>query len=99
MPRPRAKDERRDARELKISIRARKNQRDLIDAAASRLGKSRSDFMLETACREAESVLTDQRVFVLDEGEWNEFIAALDAPLKARPRLEALMRERTVSES
>ena len=33
-----------------ISIRAKAGQRDLIDQAADRLGRSRSDFMLEAAC-------------------------------------------------
>ena len=87
-----------ELREIKISIRAHKDQRDLIDSAAQRLGKSRSDFMLETACREAESVLTDQRVFNMNKKEWYAFLAALDAPPKSRPRLENLMKERTVSE-
>ena len=43
-----------------ISIRAKAGQRDLIDQAADRLGRSRSDFMLEAACRQAENVLLDQ---------------------------------------
>ncbi len=44
-------------RDVTINIHARQRQRDLIDEAAAVLGKNRSDFMLETACREAESVL------------------------------------------
>lgn len=43
-----------------ISIRAKAGQRDLTDQAADRLGRSRSDFMLEAACRQAEDVLLDQ---------------------------------------
>ncbi len=88
----------KNTRDIKISIRAHEKQRDLIDCAAEYLGKTRSDFMLETACREAESVLTDQRVFVLDKEEWGAFLAALDAPPKARPRLEKLMKEQTILE-
>ncbi|WGE89232.1 DUF1778 domain-containing protein [Actinobacillus arthritidis] len=34
-----------------INLRAMPDQRDLIDYAASILGKTRSDFMLETACQ------------------------------------------------
>ncbi|MEI2713951.1 MAG: DUF1778 domain-containing protein [Nocardioides sp.] len=49
-----------------ISIRAKAGQRDLIDQAADRLGRSRSDFMLEAACRQAEDVLLDQTYFALD---------------------------------
>ena len=37
-----------------ISIRAKAGQRDLIDQTADRLGRSRSDFMLQAACRQAE---------------------------------------------
>jgi len=37
----------------------------MIDHAAETLGKSRSDFMLELACREAEAVLLDRRFFQL----------------------------------
>lgn len=98
MSQTRFKENPQNTREIKISIRAHKQQRDLIDCAAERLGKTRTDFMLETACREAESILTDQRVFVLDKKEWNAFLSALDTPPKSRPRLEKLMREKTVSE-
>jgi uncharacterized protein (DUF1778 family) len=52
-----------------ISIRAKAGQRDLIDQAADRLGRSRSDFMLEAACRQAEDVLLDQTYFALDAQE------------------------------
>ena len=53
-------------REAAISLRAQPQQRDLIDHAASLLGKSRSDFMLEAACERAQSVLLDQVFFELD---------------------------------
>lgn len=36
-------------RDININIRAKRTQRDLIDQAAEVLGKSRSNFMLETA--------------------------------------------------
>lgn len=37
-------------RDAAINLRARPEQRDLIDQAAQLLGKNRSDFMLEVAC-------------------------------------------------
>lgn len=98
MSQARVEDKPQNNREVKISIRAHRVQRDLIDCAAERLGKTRSDFMLETACREAETVLADQRVFVLGQKEWKAFLAALDSPPKSRPRLEKLMQERTILE-
>lgn len=78
-------------RDVTINIRARQRQRDLIDEAAAVLGKNRSDFMLETACREAEAVLLDRRVFVLDKATWKRFTALLDAPPRDLPRLRKLL--------
>jgi uncharacterized protein (DUF1778 family) len=49
--------------------------------AASLLSKSRTDFMLEVACREAENVLLDQRLFILDAERYDAFAEALNAPV------------------
>ncbi|MGD0360885.1 MAG: DUF1778 domain-containing protein [Bryobacteraceae bacterium] len=43
------------------------------------MGRSRSDFMLEAACREAEAVLLDRRYFALSADEFKRFKAILDA--------------------
>ena len=74
-----------------INLRALNSQRSLIDRAATLLGKNRSDFMLETACREAENVLLDQRLFGLNEADFDAFMTALDAPVKDNPALRNLM--------
>lgn len=78
-----------------IHIRALKRQKDLIDSASALLGKTRSDFMLETACREAEAVILDQRVIHLDSKEYREFVARLDAKPEARPGLTKLFSVRS----
>ena len=78
-------------RAVSINIRARQRQRDLIDRAAEALGKNRSDFMLETACREAESVLLDKRVFLLDDEAYKQFVARLNAPPKTNRKLQDLL--------
>ncbi len=70
-----------------ISIRAREGQRALIDQAADRLGRTRSDFMLEAACRQAEEVLLDQTYFVLDAPSFAAFGDLLDHPPPASERL------------
>ena len=74
-----------------ISIRAKAGQRDLIDQAADRLGRSRSDFMLEAACRQAEDVLLDQTYFVLDSDKMAAFQALLDKPPAPTERLRRLL--------
>lgn len=74
-----------------ISIRAKAGQRDLIDQAADRLGRSRSDFMLEAACRQAEDVLLDQTYFALDSEKMAAFQALLDNPPAPSDRLRRLL--------
>ena len=74
-----------------ISIRAKAGQRDLIDQAADRLGRSRSDFMLEAACRQAEDVLLDQTYFALDSERMAAFQALLDNPPAPSDRLRRLL--------
>ena len=74
-----------------INLRASQKQKALIDRAAAALGRSRSDFMLETACREAEAVLLDRRYFVLTEDAFRKFTAMLDRPPRDNPRLRQLL--------
>ena len=78
-------------REAPINIRARVTQRNLIDKAAAMLNKNRSDFMLEAACREAENVLLDRRLFLVDTEAYQEFETLINAPVKDNPALHALL--------
>lgn len=78
-------------RETPINLRALPAQRDLIDRARQLTDKSRTEFVLQAACREAESTLLDQRLFVLDEQRFAAFEDALDAPVKDNPALRRLM--------
>jgi uncharacterized protein (DUF1778 family) len=77
---------------VSINIRAKARQRDLIDQAAERLGRSRSDFMLEAACRRAEDVLLDQAYFTVDSAVFTKFHSLLDRPLPPTDRLRRLIR-------
>jgi uncharacterized protein (DUF1778 family) len=83
----RAKTERGET----INLRASRKQKALIDRAADALGRSRSDFMLDTACREAESVLLDRRYFALPDDKFRKFVALLDRPPKDNPGLRRLL--------
>ena len=78
-------------RDAAINLRALPAQRELIDHAASLLGKNRSDFMLEAACERAQAVLLDQVFFSLDTDQFQQFTALLDAPPASNPGLERLM--------
>lgn len=73
-----------------INLRALPEQRDLIDQAATLLGKNRSDFMLEVACERAQAVLLDQVFFNMDAEKFAQFNALLDAPASDNPGLARL---------
>lgn len=91
---PIARSKPRAGRGETINLRASQRQKLLIDRAAEALGRSRSDFMLETACREAESVLLDRRYFFLSDNEFKKFTVMLDSPPRDNPRLRRLLRTR-----
>ncbi|MDP1932074.1 MAG: DUF1778 domain-containing protein [Gammaproteobacteria bacterium] len=78
-------------RDAAINLRALPEQRDLIDHAASLVGKNRSDFMLEAACDKAQAVVLDQIFFNLNADQFQQFTAMLDAPPSHNPGLERLM--------
>jgi uncharacterized protein (DUF1778 family) len=73
-----------------INLRASQRQKSLIDRAAEALGRSRSDFMLEASCREAETVLLDRRYFALSDEAFKRFTAMLDKPPATSPKLRRL---------
>jgi uncharacterized protein (DUF1778 family) len=83
------------ARGETINLRATRKQKALIDQAAEALGRTRSDFMLDTVCREAESVLLNRRFFVLSKEDFRKFNVMLDRPPKDNPKLRRLLETRT----
>jgi uncharacterized protein (DUF1778 family) len=75
-----------------INLRIEGSTRQLIDDAAAILGKTRTEFMIETARRQAIDVLLDQRLFVLDSERYDAFVHALDNPPPPGPKLRSLLR-------
>jgi len=75
-----------------INLRIESRTRQLIDDAAAVLGKTRTEFMIDSARAQAIDVLLDQRLFVLDPKRYDAFVHALDNPPAPGPRLRALLR-------
>ena len=75
-----------------INLRIEAGTRQLIDSAAAILGKTRTEFMVESARREAIDVLLDQRLFALDSKRFDAFMDALDNPPAPGPKLRSLLR-------
>jgi uncharacterized protein (DUF1778 family) len=86
--------ERPDVSEAKgsINLRIEAQTRQMIDDAAAILGKTRTEFMIESARSFAIDVLLDQRLFVLDDARYGAFVHALDNPPAPGPKLRALLR-------
>lgn len=77
-----------------INLRIEAQTRQLIDDAAAVLGKTRTEFMIESARAQAIDVLLDQRLFVLDAERYDAFVEALDNPPAPGPKLRALLRRK-----
>jgi uncharacterized protein (DUF1778 family) len=75
-----------------INLRIEAHTRHLIDDAAALLGKTRTEFMIDSARRQAIDVLVDQRLFTLDPERYDAFVHALDNPPAPGPKLRALLR-------
>jgi uncharacterized protein (DUF1778 family) len=75
-----------------VNLRLQASARHLIDRAAAAAGKSRTEFMVEAARREAEAVLLERCFFGLDKESFAAFRAALDQRPADNPRLRRLLR-------
>lgn len=75
-----------------INLRIEARTRHLIDDAAAVLGKTRTDFMIDSARRQAIEILLDQRLFVLKTESYEAFVHALDNSPAPGPRLRSLLR-------
>jgi uncharacterized protein (DUF1778 family) len=78
------------AKTTTINLRVSDDTRDLIDAAAESLGKSRTEFMLDCARQQAIDVVLDQRLFVLTAEQHDAFVLALDSPAAPNAALRKL---------
>lgn len=75
-----------------ISLRIEAGTRKLIDDAATVLGKTRTEFMVESARQQAIDTLLDRQLFVLDPGDYDAFVSALDNPPEPGPKIRSLLR-------
>ena len=78
-------------RDVALTIRTTQQERRLIDQAAEKLGMSRTEFLLESACNEAQHVLLDTSYFGLSAKDFKKFCALLDAPVQNVAGLRRLL--------
>ena len=66
--------------EVNIHLRARTQDRTLIDQAAELVGTNRSQFMLTSAIKEAKNILIDQSTIYADTKTFQKVMDWMDAP-------------------
>src|SRR5262245_37367283 len=77
-----------------IQIRASAETKAILNRAAMLRGQKLSEFMLDSARRQAEETILDQRTFFLDAAAHEKFLAILDHPTMPSAKLRALMRRK-----
>jgi uncharacterized protein (DUF1778 family) len=82
-----------------INVRLPVKTRELIDSAAAVTGKTRTEFVLESARQHAIDVLLDQRLFSLPEEQYRAFLRVLENPPAPSERLRALFKEKAIWET
>jgi uncharacterized protein (DUF1778 family) len=85
-------------RQERLEVRVTAQAKSLLQRAALARGKTVSAYVLESSLAAAAEALADRQVFRLNARQYDAFVAALDAPARARPRLEKLLRSRSVLE-
>ena len=83
----------RPVRARRINLRATDRQEKLIRTGAELKGVSLTDFILDSACLQAEQALADKREFVASAKQWNAFTEALERPAQINPQLARLFSE------
>jgi uncharacterized protein (DUF1778 family) len=74
-----------------IQIRASAETKAILNRAAILRGQKLSEFMLDSARRQAEETLLDQRTFFLDARAHEKLLALLDNPVMPTKELRARM--------
>jgi uncharacterized protein (DUF1778 family) len=77
----------------RIIIRTTPDVKQLLQDAAAGSGKTVPEFLLDSGLAKAAEVMADRRLFLMNDEQWEDFMAALDARPQPMPRLERLLKE------
>jgi uncharacterized protein (DUF1778 family) len=80
----------------RFNVRLSEREAKLIRLGAEQRGVNITNFILESACARAAQEIAEARNFELSPKDWQRFSAALDRPVKLKPRLKRLFAEPTV---
>lgn len=80
------------AKMLPLNMRVESRKRALIDRAVAELGGDRTSFVIDAACKRAEEVLLDRRVYMLDDDAFDFFEKVIEQPVQENTCLQNLLR-------
>lgn len=83
------------AKQERIALGVSRQANTLLQRAAALRDTSVTKFVLDSGLAAAAETLADRCKFSLDDKQWKAFVAALDAPSKRKPPLEALLRTKS----
>jgi len=81
-----------------IQIRTSAETKAILNRAAALRGQKLSEFMLDSARRQADEAILDQRVFYLSPEAHETFLAMLDTPARRDDKLRSLLTRKPVWE-
>lgn len=82
-----------------INFRVQPEVRDRIDRAALIVNKSRTDFILEASCKEANHVLLDRAFFAVSAAQLAEYETIMARPIEANAAVMKLLAKKAPWES
>jgi len=74
----------------RLNLRIEKEDEALFKRAATANRESLTQFLVESGRERAERLFADRTNFQVDADAWQEIVAAMDRPAKARPELSKL---------
>ena len=72
-----------------VNFRTSRERLAAIDRAATIRGVSRTEFVLRSSEAAAIEIFNERPVIALDDEAWEDFVAALDAPVEIDPAVKA----------
>ncbi len=88
----------RQNRTRRLNIRATPRQERLIRLGAEHRGVTVTDFIVESACLQAEHAIADRRHFELSAKDWDRFLELLERPPQEKPELRRLLSDPSILE-
>lgn len=88
----------RQRKDERIDLRLSGPAKAMLQQAAAVRYKTITEFLLDSGLAAAAEALADRREFLLDEEQWDAFVAVLDSPTEPKPRLEVLLGAKSVFE-